>query len=166
MFRTSALIGRLVISSDVERGVVADILIDSEHACAEALVTDGSGGKRVVPYDSVETLGPGVVIIRQDEVGCPLSEWMKDVRGLKICASRLTNRRVITQAGRDVGAIRDVRLDREGRIEGYDVSQRFQSGIGSYHQVLPHTDAVHLQEDMVLIEDAVVASMSRAIIDV
>jgi uncharacterized protein YrrD len=156
MQRTSDLIGKAIMSADRgERlGTVSDVLIDSARGRAAALIVREGLLKRerVLPFDGVQVFGPDAVIVRPDAGALDSAVWKQ--RGVTARrASRLRHKRVITRAGREVGAVNDFYLGDSGTIEAYDVESSGFGGIFRRHARLPHTDDIALGDDVMIVSE-------------
>src|SRR4051812_28951915 len=94
-----SLLGRpLTSSGGAMIGILVDVLVDAERACADGLVVrdDRGGAERVIPYARLEPCaGRGLVLgakTAADQHGC-------DHEASRMKISRLRNRRVLTHRG-------------------------------------------------------------------
>jgi uncharacterized protein YrrD len=156
MPRTRDLIGKAIVSADRgERiGTVSDVLIDSTHACAAALMVRGGFLKRerVLPFDGVQVFGRDAVIVRPEAGALDAHAWKQ--RGVTARrASQIRHTRIITRGGRDVGAVSDFYLADSGTIEAYDVESSGFGGIVRRHARLAHTDDISIGDDAMVVSE-------------
>jgi len=82
MHRAKDLIGKPIVSADTgdRLGVVADVLLD-EHQVAGLVVRSGwLGRERVLPFETVRSLGGDAVIARSSADLVAPREWDQHVR--------------------------------------------------------------------------------------
>jgi uncharacterized protein YrrD len=155
--RVSEVIGKTVVSADTgeKLGDVADLLVDAEATRIVGLVI-GAGmfsSERVLPYEDVTALGRDAVVARSGRNVVGPRDWHARAAGAER-TSALRNRRVITDHGRQLGAVKDIVLeDGSGRVDAYDVSGAAFAGLIERRQVLPHSRAVVIGPDAIVVPE-------------
>jgi uncharacterized protein YrrD len=141
-------------------GTVSDVLLDVASGCVVALVVNSGEWRleRVLPYESVQTVGRDTIVTTSAVNVLEPSAW--NARGVHTTrATRLRNRRVITQGGRDIGAVVDLYVSPTGKIDGYDVSTPAFAGIIARRARLPHAPDVAVGEDAIIITETAAGSL-------
>ena len=156
MLRVSDIVGKTIVSASTGEkvGEVADVLIDDTATRLVGIVIAGGvlGSEHVLPYEDVQIVGRDAVVARSADGVMTPSEW----RNRQIGASRsraLRNRRVITVSGRQLGTVKDVRVDGQtGAIEGYELADGSFTR-SSKRRVLPQSPSVTIGPDAVVVAD-------------
>jgi uncharacterized protein YrrD len=150
--RMASIVGRPVRdeASAAGIGTVADLMIDADRLTAVAVAI------AALPHEpTVETPPRPLAGLRSDEVLVTLAD--RGNLGLAprrlVAATRLLNRRVETESGRDIGAVRDLHFDSVGRLIALELVNR---GIGPRaHVHLTSGDSIASLSDVVQVDDAV-----------
>lgn len=158
MQRVSEIVGKPIVSAATgeKAGDIADVLIDPTATHLVGLVVGGGllGSEHVLPYRDVQAVGKDAVVARTTDGLLDASEW----RDQHIAASRssaLRNRRVITSTGRELGTVKDLRMDeRTGAVEGYEVATGGLPG-ASRRRFVPQAGGVTIGPDAVVVSEHV-----------
>lgn len=130
MRRAKDVVGLPVLTFRTGRKIdeVKDVLFDPEQNRVLALLTDNAGwftDARVVPFDRVKSVGRDAVIVEDERAEIPASS-RSDIRRAIEGNRVITNMRVFTEDGRDIGSIGDMFFDENtGEVTGYEVSGGF-----------------------------------------
>jgi uncharacterized protein YrrD len=120
--------GKSILStSDGQRvGHVEDVLIDPGNMKLEGIVTSRGGflrpDVRVIDAKDIEVWGIDAVLVRNQEVIVKREE----VASLENCLSaseQIQGRDVITMEGQRIGELRDLLVDINGKLAGYEISK-------------------------------------------
>lgn len=128
-------VGKPVIRRETaeQDGVVRSFAIDAKQARVTTLVVAAGRSTRLVDWDDIESVGPDAVIVRN-------SREADDDRIVSGVFDPL-DKRVLSDAGNEIGTVSDVAVDDNGSIDSLEtdatnVAARRLRGIGSYAVVV------------------------------
>jgi sporulation protein YlmC with PRC-barrel domain len=139
--RVSAALGRKVVSLDTAEtvGTLDEFVVDPAQRRIIALGVAGVKHGNVVRWNDIESFGPDAVTVRAaDRIGNPDTD--ADRLGGK--DHRFLDKRVLTDAGDELGPLEDVEFDADsGELQslvlaGQQVSADRLLGVGSYAVVV------------------------------
>jgi uncharacterized protein YrrD len=156
MRRLSALIGKSIVNRDTgERiGKSADVLVSHDGSRVVGVVVGGgmlSGEAGVLPLEQVQSFGGDVIISTGERPLVDVDGWRARAPET-IRSSTLAQRRLVTRAGEDLGAIRDVCIDERGVVRGYEVADSGFAGLVQQHRLVEPTGGAVIGPDVVLVD--------------
>jgi uncharacterized protein YrrD len=129
-------VGKPVIVHETaeQAGEVRAFAVDAAAHRVTTLVVASGRSARLVDWDEIESIGPDAIIVRSTR------EAADDDR-LASGALHPLDKRVLSDAGNELGAVRDVTVDESGSIDAVDAGDASVSGsrlrgIGSYALVV------------------------------
>jgi uncharacterized protein YrrD len=162
--RVSEIVGKSVISrgNGDELGHVTDLLVDAEASRVVALVI-GHGpcsAEHVLRYADVRRFGSEAVLTQSAARLIRPREWAAREADTPR-SSTLKNRRVMTDHGRYLGAVRDMLLhDQTGRIEAYDIAGVAFAGRIQRSDVRPHPEGNVAGPAAIVVSEEAVAAVT------
>ena len=157
MHRVSEIVGKPVVSAESGESVgkVTDLLVDANgDRLVGVVVRRGMfGTEHVLPYTDVQAVGRDALVARSDHGVVGPREWHE--RHIDAArSSTLKDKRVVTNHGRQLGAVKDVYVDEHtGTIEGYEVEGRSFGGLVGRRSTLPRSQGVSIGPDAVIVSD-------------
>jgi sporulation protein YlmC with PRC-barrel domain len=158
---------RAVIQADsAERvGTVEDVVLDPGARMVDGLLVSRGhslfGGKRTfVPASQVRAVGPDaiLVLVRASDDDAPAPTLPNNAR-----LSELVGRKVVSDGGEVIGAVRDVLIDDAGlQLEGYTLEDTSTSGsirkllfghAGRSHEYIPAAADLRIGPDVNVVPD-------------
>jgi uncharacterized protein YrrD len=129
-------VGKPVIVRETaeQAGEVRAFAVDAPAHRVTTLVVASGRSARLVDWDEIESIGPDAIIVRSTR------EAADDDR-LASGALHPLDKRVLSDAGNELGAVRDVTVDESGSINAVDAGDASVAGsrlrgIGSYALVV------------------------------
>jgi uncharacterized protein YrrD len=160
MDKVSEVVGRPVVSVDSgERvGRVVDVLLNAESQQLVGVVLAGGvfGAEQVLLYSDTQTLGRDAVLARRRSAILDTDTWRQ--KGVEVVrSSTLRGRRVLTNAGHELGTVADVYVDGDsGRVEAFEVHGAAFAGLIETRARVPLGDGVTVGADAVLVPEELV----------
>ncbi len=130
MQRVNELFGKEVVrqTSAEKQGNVRDIVFDEESRNIVALLVGGMVGRgKALRWTSVTNVGD-VVVVGGEEALDKLGED-PEVANLHKKRHTVTGTEIVTQEGERIGEVRDVFVNEQGRVGGYEVSRGIVSDL-------------------------------------
>jgi uncharacterized protein YrrD len=160
--RISEVVGLPIVSGENgERiGKVADVLMDPDSKQLVGLVVAGGllASEQVLPFSDVQTLGKDAVVARTASGLVNPKEWA----GRAIATRRtstLMKKPVITDAGRELGEVRDVVVDESnGAVDGLDIAGRRFAAVVPRRAATPGNEMVVGPDALIVPERSLDAS--------
>jgi uncharacterized protein YrrD len=165
MHRVSELVGKPIVSAaNGERvGRVSDVLLDRGSCRTVGLVLAGGlmSSEHVLPYGDVQVVGKDAIVARTGDGLMGPKAWR--AQGIETeRSSSLRNKRVMTSAGRQLGAVNDIYLDETtGVVEAIEVSGSKMGGLMRRTSVLPQTAALTIGPDAIVVPEDAAQEMDR-----
>lgn len=153
------VVGRPVVdlSSGNEMGVIKDCLFNQEESRLLGLRVGGRGparGDYTLDFASIRSLGGDAITVESASSLIPGGDAPPGSCGDAKPSISVLGKRVMSEAGRDAGVIRDVSVDAEtGAIVGYEVSESLIMDFLAGRQVIPWDSFVTVGEETVVIPD-------------
>jgi uncharacterized protein YrrD len=161
MWKVTQLIGRSIVSanSGEKLGKVTDVLLhDDAHQVIGLVVAGGVlSSERVLPYGEIQTLGSDAVVARSATGLITAKDWhARSVIARRTSALRLLP--VLTVSGRAVGEIRDILVDEQGTVEGFEVAG---GSLLRRRSTISNVPGLTIGSDAVLVPDAAVPARQQ-----
>jgi uncharacterized protein YrrD len=165
MQRISHIVGKPIVSAEQgeQVGKVADVLLDPMTQEIVGLVVASGllSSEQVLPFKDVQTFGTDTVVARTAAGVLGPKDW----RAERIETSRfstLKDRLVMTDAGRELGRVKDIHLDEQsGVVAGLEVHGRNFSGLVERRSTVPGR-AMTIGPDAVIVSDALATPTESA----
>jgi uncharacterized protein YrrD len=165
MQRISHIVGKPIVSAEQgeQVGKVADVLLDPMTQEIVGLVVAGGllSSEQVLPFKDVQTFGTDTVVARTAAGVLGPKDWHAE----RIETSRfsaLKDRLVMTDAGRELGRVKDIHLDEQsGVVAGLEVHGRNFSGLVERRSTVPD-QAMTIGPDAVIVSDALATPAESA----
>ena len=162
MFRINQLLGMAVINQTTgERLASVDNIVFSEDSrVAIALLLKGSGifaKPQVVRWGAVQSIAD-VVVINATEPPRPLGEDAM-IANLYKLNNRISGLPLIGAGGQRVGTLRDIFIDMQGKVLGYEVDP---GGLLASHKFLPTAQVQTVGKDAVIASDTTMQKLKDA----
>jgi uncharacterized protein YrrD len=153
MIRGKELIGMPVVSLDQgkEIGEVQDLVFDPARRRILGMILDEGGWFRepeILPYESIESIGPDAVVVRHVESGAAPNIDPDDLKK----SFNLTGKKVISEKGHELGTIYDLYIDEStGEVLGFELTQGLfrDTSIGKKFVEYDHIQSIG--EDIVVV---------------
>lgn len=168
MLKGSDVIGLPVVTFDSGEKIekVGDVIFDHSANQVLAFLVDEGGwfsSARVVPFDSVQTVGPDAVIVPGKSVIVEARQVPAVARILE-CDNVLKGTKIMTTDGRDLGAMRDLYFDQEtGRVEGFEVSGGLFADAYEGRSFVPAPHTLTIGEDVAFVPPATADLMEEQV---
>lgn len=155
MQRISDIVGKTIVSAATGEkvGQVADVLVNEAGTRLVGLVIGGGllGSEHVLPYEDVQTLGKDAVVARSADRLMEPREWHNQ-HSSGSRSSAIRNRRVITSTGRQLGSVKDLRVNEHtGTVEGYEIGT---GGLRSKRRIVPQSGGLTIGPDAVIVSES------------
>lgn len=168
MRKAKEIIGLPVLTfSDGSRiDTVKDVLFDPASNRVLAFLVDEGGWfdeARVIPFNRVHSIGPDAIIIEDRRDVIPASRDRSVTRALRE-NKVISNMRVYTEDGRDLGTIGDMFLDPQtGEVTGYEVSGGFLAETLRGKKFMPAPSTLSMGRDVTFVPSEVGTEMEQAV---
>jgi sporulation protein YlmC with PRC-barrel domain len=130
--KASALKGKAVVSmvDGIQIGRVEDVLFDTAALKVAALVLTTTGGRSILPFTAVRTLGADAVTVESATATQPAAA-QGDASNLLRALGDLTGLKVVNGEGAYLGDIRDITIDQaSGALTEFEAHGGGMLGIG------------------------------------
>lgn len=156
MLKGSDTIGLPVVTFDTGEEIekITDVVFNHESCQVVGFLTDEGGwfsGARVIPFDSVQTIGPDAVVVPSKRAVSDSSEIPEIDRILK-GENVLKGTRIMTTDGRDLGSMKELYFDEAtGRVEGFGVSGGIFADAYQGRSFVPAPETISIGEDVAFV---------------
>jgi sporulation protein YlmC with PRC-barrel domain len=130
--KASALKGKAVVSmvDGIQIGRVEDVLFDTAALKVAALVLTTTGGRSILPFTAVRTLGADAVTVESATATQPAAT-QGDANNLLRALGDLTGLKVVNGEGAYLGDIRDITIDQaSGALTEFEAHSGGMLGMG------------------------------------
>jgi sporulation protein YlmC with PRC-barrel domain len=130
--KASGLKGKAVVSmvDGIQIGRVEDVLFDTAALKVAALVLTTSGGRSILPFTAVRTLGADAVTVESATATQPAAT-QGDANNLLRALGDLTGLKVVNGEGAYLGDIRDITIDQaSGALSEFEAHGGGMLGMG------------------------------------
>lgn len=157
MHRISHTVGKPIISADTgdKLGHISDALLDPSSIRVLGFVVGGGllGEERVLPFESVQTLGGDTVIVRGAEL-IGAREW-RTAGAQTTRSSAISGKSVVTTSGRRVGTVSDLIVDQAtGAITELEIGASDLGGLRKRRSHVGVSRDVRIGPDAVVVPDS------------
>jgi uncharacterized protein YrrD len=160
MQKVNDLFGKRVISRQTgdQLATVRDVVLDTQARRIMALVIGGgrSGDEQVVRREQI--LGMGEFIIVDGAGPFPASDADAEIAELREGAEKITGKKIISDAGEQLGTVGDMYFSRSGAIVGFELKHGLFAG--SDPQVIRGADVQAVGKDAVIVTATQPVSLS------
>jgi uncharacterized protein YrrD len=156
MLKGSDTIGLPVVTFDTGEQIekITDVVFNHESGQVVGFLVDEGGwfsAARVVPFDSVQTVGPDALVVPSKSAVVDASGTPEVARILKR-DNVLKGTTIMTTDGRDLGSMRDLYYDEAtGRIEGFEVSGGLFADAYEGRSFVPAPQTINIGEDVAFV---------------
>lgn len=163
MLRVSDIVGKPIVSAAKGEniGKVADVLVNPGVTEVVGLVIAGGlfRSEHVLPFTDVQAFGKDAIVSRATEGAIAAREWrQQDLATMRV--STLRHRRVMTAAGRQLGAVKDLQLDEQtGAVQAFDVATPTFGGLSERRSIVPLTPGISVGPDAIMLPDEAAADI-------
>ncbi len=158
LIKTSIILGKPIFTIDNGKKVedVDDVLYNPHLNKIEGLLVDKGGlfsEAKVILFDDIRSLGEDAVLIDSPHVLKKASDTEKSIETLAKSETYLTNTKIITEEGTELGKISDIYFDNKtGAVEEFEVSQGAVKNIQSGKKRVKVSDIVTVGEDATIVK--------------
>lgn len=135
---------------------VSDVIYDPRENKIEALLIDKGGWfseAKVIMFEDIKGVGEDAVIVESESVVKKAEDVKKEVASIAKDGKELTGSRIITENGKDLGAVSDLLVDpKTGQVEEFEVSQGTFQNLSGGKKRVKISDIITIGEDATIVK--------------